>query len=298
MAVGLWETALVLHARRSGAAMESFLMLGRQSLALEPGMIDHLNRTYGVALGKQDFVGQQWADPLFRSLGAREVFALDYSDYEGAQFTHDMNRPWPGGVPPRQFDVVFDGGTLEHVFNLPQALLNAMSLVKTGGCFLGVSPADGWLGHGFHQLQPELFFRFFGESNGFRLRGIWLAEFGPAAPAARLFRLMDPAATGCRNLVPGRRPLVLLVHAEKIAETPAEPAWPGQSNYTSMWRDEGAEAGKGAGSSSPAWRRTLLRALPRGIGHRIRLWLIAGKHARLARAGWAEADSLHSETSP
>jgi len=295
MAVGLWETALVLHARRSGAAMDDFLMLGRQSLALDPGIIDHLNRTYGVALKMDDWSGQEWADPLFRSIGAREVFALDYSDYEGAQFTHDMNRPWPGGEPPRQFDVVFDGGTLEHVFNLPQALLNAMSLVRTGGCFLGVSPADGWLGHGFHQLQPELFFRFFVESNGFRLRGVWLAEFGPPASRSRLFRVADPALAGCRNLVPGRRPLVLLVHAEKIAETPAEPSWPGQSNYTSMWREGGGGDGEGPGGSTPFLRRTLSCCLPRGIAHRLRLWLIARKHARLARAGWVRVDSLHSE---
>lgn len=292
MAVGLWETALAIHARQSGMPMQSFLMLGRQSLVLSSEILDHLNRTYGVDLKMQDWAGQKWADLFFKRIGAGEVFALDYSDYEGAQFIHDINQPWLEGRPPRQFDIVFDGGTLEHVFNLPQALLNAMSLVKVGGYFLGVSPADGWLGHGFHQLQPEFFFRFFTEENGFKLHGVWLAEFGQSAAKSRLFRLKDPAATGCRNLVPGRRPLVLLVCAEKTAEMTAPPAWPCQSNYTSMWQGSGDYSAASSGGVSATLRKVVLRGLPQSLIHRIKCWLIAKKHARLARASWVEVTHL------
>jgi len=78
----------------------------------------------------------------FHRLGAATVDSLDYSAYEGAALIHDMNLPWPSGSPPRQYDLVHDGGTLEHVFHLPQALSNAMSLVKPGGLFAGVSPCD------------------------------------------------------------------------------------------------------------------------------------------------------------
>ncbi len=292
MAVGLWETALVMHARRSGASLTDFLMLGRQSLALNPAMLEHLFACYGADLRGVDWNAKTWAEPLFEQLGAGRVESLDFSDYEGARLIHDMNCPWPEGQPPEQFDVVFDGGTLEHVFNLPQALLNAMDLVRPGGCLLSVSPADGWLGHGFYQPQPELFFRFLTPENGFRLDGLWLAEFGPPPAKSRLFRLKDPAVSGCRPLVPGRRPLVMLVHATKLAERTGAPAWPGQSNYTAMW-SEAAESANAPRRGS-LWKRLLKAAVPELVALPVKRWRQRRHHAHLARNAWQEVRMLEA----
>ncbi|HCN29422.1 MAG TPA: hypothetical protein DIT64_11860 [Verrucomicrobiales bacterium] len=294
MAVGLWETSLVIHARQSGMRLDDFLMLGRQSLALTPAMLEHLFTCYGTDLRGVDWNAKKWAEPLFEKIGAVQVDSLDYSDYEGASYIHDMNQPWPDGKPPRQFDAVFDGGTLEHVFNLPQALLNAMSLVKPGGCLLSVSPVDGWLGHGFYQPQPELFFRFLTPERGFRLRGVWLAEFGPAPAKSRLYHIKDPAQSGCRPLVPARRPLAMLVFAEKTSEVFDSPAWPGQSNYTAMWQQATVDQAKGKGAVS--LKKALLACVPEVVSRPLKSWLIRRKHARLARASWEQVARLDTAT--
>ena len=59
-----------------------------------------------------------------------------------------------------QFDVVYDGGTLEHVFNFPVALRNAMELLRPGGRLFTIHTcANNLCGHGFYQFSRELFYR-------------------------------------------------------------------------------------------------------------------------------------------
>jgi len=54
---------------------------------------------------------------------------------------------------------VIDGGTLEHVFNFPVAIKNAMQMVRAGGRLSLSPPANNYFGHGFYQFSPELFYR-------------------------------------------------------------------------------------------------------------------------------------------
>jgi len=43
------------------------------------------------------------------------------------------------------YTTVIDGGSLEHVFNFPQAIANCMNMVAVGGHFIGLSPANNFL---------------------------------------------------------------------------------------------------------------------------------------------------------
>lgn len=293
MALSFLDASLILACAPRLAHGGDVLMLGRQANVLTDDDLTVLNQRYGQALLGLDSASQPWSEPLFQRLGATNIESLDYSNYEGAALIHDMNAPWPDGAPPRQYDLVYDGGTLEHVFNLPQALLNAMQLVKVGGYFIGASPCDGWLGHGFHQLQPELFFRVFTAERGFKLHGVWLGEFGTPPARARLFKLVDPAIAGCRNQVPGKRPLVILVCAERIASPSTVPSWPGQSNYTTMWQQ--AEAGTEMPRTHflATLKQRLTQCVPSLIRRPLQRWLIARKHARMARSSWQEVKTLH-----
>ena len=72
-------------------------------------------------------------------LGAEEVSSMDFSDYEQSELVHDLNEPIPSEWRGR-YDFVLDGGTLEHVFNFPCAIRNAMELVAVGGHFYGEQP--------------------------------------------------------------------------------------------------------------------------------------------------------------
>ena len=64
-------------------------------------------------------------------LGARTVRALDYSDYQQADIVHDLNQPLPPELHNR-FDALIDGGSIEHIFDIRQALTSYMALVRTG----------------------------------------------------------------------------------------------------------------------------------------------------------------------
>jgi hypothetical protein len=97
-------------------------------------------------------------------LGYR-VVALDASAYEGAEIIHDLNKPIPDELAGK-FDLVIDGGTLEHVFDYPTALQNAMRMLRVGGHLFLITPTNNQCGHGFYQFSPELFYGLLTPANG------------------------------------------------------------------------------------------------------------------------------------
>jgi hypothetical protein len=105
-------------------------------------------------------------ETLFRVLGfgRGSVRALDGNAYEGADIVHDLNYPIDDGLAGK-FDLVFDGGTTEHVFSVKDSLFNAARLCKTGGVVVHINPAD-LLTHGFVNFTSCLFRDFYLE-NGF-----------------------------------------------------------------------------------------------------------------------------------
>ena len=79
---------------------------------------------------------------LFEALGFDTVHSFDYSDYEGATSLLDLNS---GVVPDSavgQYDVVFDSGTIEHVFYVPNSL---KAIVDTTKNMTPRSPSHSWL---------------------------------------------------------------------------------------------------------------------------------------------------------
>src|SRR5712691_11907513 len=90
---------------------------------------------------------------LYARLGFDRVESIDVSDFEGCTHIFDLN---VSGVPSHlreRFDALYNGGTLEHVFDLRAALRNVYELLKTGAVVIHVGPANGWLDHGFYQFS-------------------------------------------------------------------------------------------------------------------------------------------------
>lgn len=86
-------------------------------------------------IGNADiFQEDGWSEKFFKFLGVKNLDVMDYSDYEGANIIHDLNEPLPDTLKEK-YDVVLDGGTMEHVFNYPIALRNSMDAVHRGGVF-------------------------------------------------------------------------------------------------------------------------------------------------------------------
>jgi SAM-dependent methyltransferase len=104
---------------------------------------------------------------LFTALGFEEVLASDVSDYEGAAISLDLNGE---GVPTQwqaAFDFIYDGGTLEHVFHVPNALKNLHTLLRPGGRILHSLPITNFVDHGFYMFSPTLFLDYY-EANRYR----------------------------------------------------------------------------------------------------------------------------------
>ena len=100
---------------------------------------------------------------VFRSLGLSECyFRLDCSGLRGAPiFVFDMNR---SDVPANlvgRFDVIYDGGTIEHAFHLPNLMNNIFTMLRPGGRIIHVSPSSNHIDHGFYMFSPTLFWDFY-----------------------------------------------------------------------------------------------------------------------------------------
>lgn len=114
---------------------------------------------------------------FFKSLGFKQVDALDISDYEGANIVGDLNDPNLIERIGAPYDLVYDSGTIEHIFDIVTALRTVTRLVKAGGAIVHATPANGFLDHGFWQVSPDLFRSFYG-SAGFRCLTSALFVFG------------------------------------------------------------------------------------------------------------------------
>jgi len=234
------DLRLLLDARRSGAEFKRIATLGRQNLSLHP-------REANALLSGEIRNRYRWNDycePYLQAiLGAEEVVSIDVSDYEGATIVHDLNEPLDYAGP--QFDLVIDGGCLEHVFNFPVAISNVMKLVRPGGRVLICNPANNLCGHGFYQFSPELMFRVLSEENGFKIEELLFSEhrFGSveAAPPRRVVRVRDPKEAGGRALITSGKPLMQRVLAVKLSERNGIAARPQQSDYSVMWGQEKSE---------------------------------------------------------
>ena len=128
---------------------------------------------------------------------------------------------------------MIDGGTLEHVFNFPMAIKNCMQMLDVGGHFFSHTMANNFMGHGFYQFSPELFYRVFSPENGFCVRRIVVFEQRVGRP--RWYEAADPNDIGERVELINDRPTYLIVHAERIADVPIFAAPPQQADYSAHW---------------------------------------------------------------
>jgi SAM-dependent methyltransferase len=247
MAIDSETARLFLAGKQAGINLGRMVMLGRQNFLLRPAETRSLFQSFGLTPDPRLLVptppgsNPPFSEPFFESLGATACEAMDVSSYEGASIIHDMNEPLPPHLYD-QFDLVFDGGTLEHVFQFPQALHNAMQLVKPGGWFVGFTPGNNWFGHGFYQFSPEVYYRALSRQNGFSKCAVFTV---PEGLGLRWYLVRDPVQLHNRtNLINSLR-TPLLVLGQKVAPTPAKLQLQ-QSDYLPYWSEntQGLNTGK------------------------------------------------------
>lgn len=148
---------LLVKTRALGVDFSEVAMLGRQGLHISERDLQKIFIENGVKAAAADVLAARggYAEPLLTALGAKRADSIDASAYEHATIIHDMNDPIPADMKGG-YSLVIDGGTLEHVFNFPMAIRNCLKMERPGGHFIGITPANNFLGHGFYQFSPEL----------------------------------------------------------------------------------------------------------------------------------------------
>lgn len=276
MGLSVDSTRFTVQARQAGVSFRHTLALGQQHMMVGPERIESLLREHGAwppatgeAACRAALRGNGWRFAEFmRALGAERVDALDASTYEGAALVHDLNQP----IPPELeslYDVVVDGGTLEHVFNFPVAIANCIRMLKPGGHLLLFMPANNNCGHGFYQFSPELLYRVLSPENGCEVRRMVMLEEGamisslfgvkyPFCFAGPWHEVNDPAAIRQRVNLINALPTALLVLARRNSVVTPFQTTPQQSDYVPQWVQGAANqpmAQSSGGGRVEAWLR-------------------------------------------
>ncbi len=186
---------------------------------------------------------------FFNLLGLKEVKAMDYSDYEGADIIHDLNCPVPKYLHNR-FDLIIDGGTTEHVFDVRQSWSNIGRMLKPGGRVIHTIPVNNWVNHGFFQFSPTLFFDYYSANKFVDLQAFLLdldRYFLENRSVVDVFEI-----SGDSRFMMSNRLLMLLFVAEKSVQS-TENQVPIQSMYQQLYH---------SGEINRSLKSLLVRFLP------------------------------------
>ena len=246
MGIDIDVAKFLVSARERKVNFARTLTLGSQKFQF----FDYDYKTLSDSYGLKDLPHVKNSLEFFEYLGAAEVSAMDFSDYEGAAILHDLNEPIDDELKEK-FTFVLDGGTTEHVFNFPTALKNAMEMVEIGGHLAIITGGNNFLGHGFYQFSPELFYRTLSAENGFSMKRIIAAEVG-----GRWFEVSDPQNVRSRVELVNDKPVYLMVLAERIERRTIFENTPQQSDYVQMWHGEN---GSNTANDAPNFLKEVLK---------------------------------------
>ncbi len=222
----------LLSCYNGGVSFKNTATLGRQWLLLTDKELFRTMRLFGIEKPQsviEDSDG--FCDSFLKILGAKSIRSIDASLYEDATIIHDMNNPINLELH-NKFTATIDAGSLEHIYNFPQAITNCMNITKVGGHFLGIHPTNNQMGHGFYQFSPELFFRIFSKNNGFELKEMLIYE---SFPTTKWYRVLDPNEVKERVILLNKRVTFLAVKALKVESVNIYENSIQQSDYASAW---------------------------------------------------------------
>jgi hypothetical protein len=245
MGISYLNARMMWEAKQRGVCFDRVLTLGHLSLRLFPSELAFFRKAYQTAFGGtvtplDSYRWEEYVDGFLRDfLGAKSITVLDASSYQGAETIHDMNTPVPEAWHD-QYDAVIDGGSLEHIFNVPTAFANLADMLKVGGTIFISSPANNLMGHGFYQFSPEFMFRVFSEANGFAIHDVLLYEASyPGVELTKnktVYEVADPDDIHQRVGLLNKKPVMMLVEARKICDAQMFAKPPLQSDYVSKWK--------------------------------------------------------------
>jgi len=223
----------------------NFLMLGRQrwigkrrkrsAILFEEALEKYLP---GISEDDLKNPDNEYSETFFKKLGFRQVDSMDFSGFENASIIQDLSQPLLPELEER-FDVVYDGGTCEHVFDLPTAYRNINKMLKPGGVLIGHSPSNNWVNHAFYQICPEMVFGFWEKTLGYEVLHCTLQPILPM-DALKVVAMTNPNVTGKRPRFSRKLPergLILNYAVRKPEGAIPSDAGVYQTDYEVRWQD-------------------------------------------------------------
>jgi len=221
MGIGIHELSALSYAKKFGGPFVKTATLGRQAFVCFP---QEIQKHLGISGAYTGYCEELLKDHY----GSTDIHSFDASVYEGATNILDLSDPLLNTSLIGKFNTVIDFGTIEHVFNPSQALINVAKMTKAGGQIIHSLPANSFCGHGFYQFSPELFFAFYSEENGFTNTRVFIADYTNnrywyevEKPRGKRVEFASKVAIGC------------IVHTVKLCEKEAKNVY--QSDYIQTW---------------------------------------------------------------
>lgn len=216
----------------SPGGLGSTVTIGRQE-------IDEDIESQHAKRSKNELIEDNYCERLLREkLGATVVESIDIDSYEGASIIHDFNLPIPMHLH-ENFDMVIDGGSLEHIYDIAQSFENCAHLVKLGGYIVHNLPFHNWALHGLYQFSPELFFQLYSVENGFTDTEIFIADINNSSTWYRF----SPGSSDSLVKLRSRRVLSLLVKTRRSAPSEAR-FYVYQKFYVHSWNRDSLDPEK------------------------------------------------------
>lgn len=177
MGIGKGPAILLMKESIRSPFRGSLLTLGKQALLISPYQLQHYAKIAGVSLpiSMKDPYAPMEDKEFFPLLGFSEIHSLDCADFEGASMLFDLNSGETPEAYREAFDVIYDGGTLEHVFHLPNAFKSLIWMLKPGGRLIHLSPSSNHFEHGFYMFSPTFFCDYY-TSNRFDINSIQIVR--------------------------------------------------------------------------------------------------------------------------
>jgi len=163
-------TEVILQEHKFRPITGRVLMIGRQNTGLTPPEALHMIERLGIEVRRRDFEidtkamhstrrGEITDRSFFAAFADCRVEAIDVSAYEGAEIIHDLSTPVPDDLKD-QFDFIFDGSTLDNVFNAAIAMQNIHDLLKPHGRCVMINWSNS-TPSAYSMLSPDWFMDFF-----------------------------------------------------------------------------------------------------------------------------------------
>lgn|GEM_PF-2437460 len=211
---------------------------------------------------KSDFESP-YAEGVFEDMYGAKLLSLDGFAHENPDIVWDLNQQIPEEMK-EQYSCIIDGGTMEHVFNVPQLVKNCFSMLKEGGLYISMVPTNNFNGHGLYQFSPDFFYSVFSRANGMEIKDVFIVKFSAKNKVWKINS--SPAASGERVQFDVNTQTEIYVIAKKIGNTPEE-ITAQQTDYEEGWYEDEKSI------TNTASRDALIEKAPRKLVYAFRQFI-------------------------